>query len=57
MILCLILSKEYSQAVDKISKLITDVPNKYKKNLIIIRGFLYSALGNIAKSKLDFDQF
>ena len=55
MILCLILLKDYKAAADMLSYLINSAPKKYLKNLVVLRGIMYSALGNVSKSKKDLD--
>ncbi len=55
MVLCLILLKDYKAAIDMLTYLINSAPKKYLKNLVILRGMLYLAIGNVSKSKKDLE--
>lgn len=55
-LLCYLMLKYYKQALIKVNQLIQDCPKKYQKQLWIIRGLIYQALGNAQKSKHDFEQ-
>eukprot|EP00347_Sterkiella_histriomuscorum_P010092 403338706 len=54
-LLCLILKKDYKQCMEKINKLIQEVPKKYVKSFYLIRGIIQAALGNNSKNKSDFE--
>ncbi|CDW75599.1 tpr domain containing protein [Stylonychia lemnae] len=56
-LLCLILMKNHKTALEKVNQLLQESPKKYMKNFYLIRGLLYSALGNANKSTLDLDLY
>lgn len=53
-VLCLIQSKKYEEAFEKVTFMLETLPSKYTKEMWIIRGILASIIGNYKVAKSDF---
>lgn len=50
------LQEDYLEALDLFNELIDNGPVKYAKSLYLVRGLIYQQIGEIPKSKLDFNK-
>lgn len=52
-VLCHIMAKKYSTALDKLDYMLSTIPKKYSSQLWLIRGAIHTQMGNTPQAKKD----